>query len=114
MVLHARVVGITMEGLDDRVDAAADGARSFFNNARFRAYARQMVGITAEASVDRIRDSEKMTLEPDIETPVPLLDMDRFERNIESLRSAYQSAVPYPHIVIDDFLEPASGGSRHG
>jgi hypothetical protein len=49
-----------------------------------------------------------MTLEPDIETPVPPLDMDRFERNIESMRATYQSAVPYPHIVIDDFLEPAA------
>ena len=46
MVLHARLVGITMEGLDHRIDAAAAGARSFFDNALFRDYARHMVGLT--------------------------------------------------------------------
>ena len=46
MVLHARSVGITMEGLDHRIDAAADGARSFFDNALFRDYARHMVGVS--------------------------------------------------------------------
>jgi hypothetical protein len=47
MMLHSRVVGVTMEGLDDRVDAAPDGARKFFSDARFCSYARQMAGITS-------------------------------------------------------------------
>jgi hypothetical protein len=46
MVLHARLVGITVEGLDQSIDAAADGARSFFDNALFRDYARHMVGVS--------------------------------------------------------------------
>ena len=46
MVLHARLVGITMEGLDHRMDAAADGACSFFDDALIRDYARHMVGLT--------------------------------------------------------------------
>jgi hypothetical protein len=46
MMLHARVLGITMEGLDDRVGADTDGARPFFSDARFCSYARQIVGIT--------------------------------------------------------------------
>ena len=45
MVLHARLVGLTMEGLDHRIDAAADGGRSFFDNALIRDYARHMVGL---------------------------------------------------------------------
>jgi hypothetical protein len=49
-VLHARVVEVTMERLEDRVDGAPDGARSFFNNERLCAYARQMVGITATSA----------------------------------------------------------------
>ncbi len=47
-----------------------------------------------------------MTLKPETETPLPLLDMDHLEQNVERLHSDYQSAAPYPHIVIDDFLEP--------
>jgi hypothetical protein len=47
-----------------------------------------------------------MTLEPETKTPLPLLDIGRFEQDIERLHSEYQSAAPYPHIVIDDFLEP--------
>jgi Rps23 Pro-64 3,4-dihydroxylase Tpa1-like proline 4-hydroxylase len=49
-----------------------------------------------------------MTLDSDNPTRTPLVDMDRFERNIEQLRSTYQSADPYPHVVIDDFLEPSA------
>jgi hypothetical protein len=44
MVLHARLVGITMEVLDFRIGAAADEAGSLFDNALFRDYARHMVG----------------------------------------------------------------------
>jgi hypothetical protein len=47
-----------------------------------------------------------MTLKPEIETPLPPIDMDHLEQNVERLHSDYQSAAPYPHIVIDDFLEP--------
>ena len=49
----------------------------------------------------------------DLETtaPAPLLDLDRLERDIERLRTEYQTAAPYPHIVIDDFLEPAAAKS---
>lgn len=46
-----------------------------------------------------------MTLQPETETPLPVLDIERLERNVERLRVDYQSAAPYPHIVIDDFLE---------
>jgi hypothetical protein len=46
MVQHARLVGITMDGLDHRIDAAAGGARSFLDNALLRDYARHMVGVT--------------------------------------------------------------------
>jgi hypothetical protein len=47
-----------------------------------------------------------MTLQPETETPSPVLDIDQFERDIERLHADYQSADPYPHIVIDDFLKP--------
>ena len=47
-------------------------------------------------------------LEPETETPLPVLDIDRLEQNVERLHADYQSAVPYPHIVIDDFLEPGA------
>jgi hypothetical protein len=50
MMLQARVVGITMEGLDDRVDAAADGAGSSFNGPALRPDARQMVGNTQRSA----------------------------------------------------------------
>jgi len=49
-----------------------------------------------------------MNVQSETETPLPVLDIDRFERNIEVLRSEYAAAPPYPHIVIDDFLEPAA------
>lgn len=47
-----------------------------------------------------------MTRQPETETPVPVLDIEHLERNLERLRADYQAASPYPHIVIDDFLEP--------
>jgi hypothetical protein len=46
-----------------------------------------------------------MTVEPEIEMSLPVLDMDRLERNVERLHAEYQAATPYPHIVIDDFLD---------
>jgi hypothetical protein len=49
-----------------------------------------------------------MTQDADRPTRTPLVDMDRFERDIERLRTTYQSAEPYPHIVIDNFLEPGA------
>jgi hypothetical protein len=50
MVLHAGLVGITMEGLDHRMDAAADGACSFFDEPLFRDYARHMEGLTQRSA----------------------------------------------------------------
>ena len=64
--------------------------------------------VAPRVTVDRSRDGEKMTVEPEIEMPPPVLDMDHLERNVERLLAEYQSAAPYPHIVIDDFLEPAA------
>ena len=52
-----------------------------------------------------------MSSEPKTSVPSPVLDIDRFERDIQHLRSTYQSAQPYPHIVIDDFLEPAAAAA---
>jgi hypothetical protein len=47
-----------------------------------------------------------MRLQSETETPLPVLDIDRLEREVQRLHVEYQSADPYPHIVIDDFLEP--------
>ena len=49
-----------------------------------------------------------MTVEPETQTPLPVIDIDNLERNVERLRTDYQSATPYPHIVIDNFLEPTA------
>lgn len=46
-----------------------------------------------------------MTVEPETQTP-QILDFERYEANIEQLRAQYRTAQPFPHIVIDDFLEP--------
>jgi Rps23 Pro-64 3,4-dihydroxylase Tpa1-like proline 4-hydroxylase len=46
-----------------------------------------------------------MTVEPETQTP-QILDFERYESNIEQLSGQYQTAQPFPHIVIDDFLEP--------
>jgi hypothetical protein len=53
MVLHAKLVGITKEGLVHRIDAAADGTGSFFDNALFRDYARHRVGLTPRPASTR-------------------------------------------------------------
>ncbi len=47
-----------------------------------------------------------MTTEPTQETDVPVLDIDRLEDRLDELHATYQAATPYPHIVLDDFLEP--------
>jgi len=47
-----------------------------------------------------------MTTEAAGHTPGPVLDIGRLERDVEELRRTYLSASPYPHIVIDDFLDP--------
>ncbi len=49
-----------------------------------------------------------MTTEPIDEELAPPLDIGRLEAQIDQLHEVYQSALPYPHIVIDDFLEPAA------
>lgn len=38
------------------------------------------------------------------ETDRPVLDIGRLEERVEALHAQYQSAEPYPHIVLDDFL----------
>ena len=96
MVLHTRVVGITMEGLDHRMKPPRSGARTLSDDALIRAHARQMVSHHPDGGVDRNRDAEKMTLEPETETPLPLLDIDRFERDIERLRSDLSVGRPLP------------------
>jgi hypothetical protein len=62
----------------------------------------------ARTRMERKGDSKKMTFEPQIVTPIPLLDIDRLEQDIDRLQATYQAASPYPHIVLDDFLEPAA------
>jgi Rps23 Pro-64 3,4-dihydroxylase Tpa1-like proline 4-hydroxylase len=52
-----------------------------------------------------------MSFELETTAPAPLLDLDRLEQDIERLRTEYQTASPYPHIVIDDFLEPTAAKS---
>ncbi len=47
-----------------------------------------------------------MTLQPETEMPLPVLDLTALERDVEHLHAEYQAADPYPHIVIDEFLEP--------
>ena len=37
---------------------------------------------------------------------LPLLDWNRFETQLPQLSSRFQTASPFPHIVIDDFLDP--------
>jgi hypothetical protein len=52
-----------------------------------------------------------MTTEATDETHAPVLDMDRLEKNLDALCNSYQTAAPYPHIVLDDFLEPEAAES---
>ncbi len=39
-------------------------------------------------------------------TTLHLLDLDRLSEQLPALATAYQSATPYPHIEINDFLSP--------
>lgn len=41
-----------------------------------------------------------------IATASSLIDMERFAGQVDNLKASYQTADPYPHIVIDDFLNP--------
>ncbi len=49
-----------------------------------------------------------MTTEPRNETQAPVVDVGRLEADLDRLRATYQSATPYPHIVLDHFLEPTA------
>ncbi len=40
------------------------------------------------------------------ETPVAVLDLGSLESELDILRETYRSAFPFPHIVLEDFLEP--------
>ncbi len=41
-----------------------------------------------------------------IQKASPMLNLDKWRNRLPELREAYQTDQPYPHIVIDDFLEP--------
>jgi hypothetical protein len=47
-----------------------------------------------------------VTTESMSNTEAPVLNLDRLEGQLDHLSATYQSASPYPHIVLDDFLEP--------
>jgi hypothetical protein len=49
-----------------------------------------------------------MTTEATNETHSPVLDIGRLEKDLDSLHRTYRAAAPYPHIVLDDFLEPGA------
>jgi 2OG-Fe(II) oxygenase superfamily len=46
-----------------------------------------------------------MSTEPLEGTQLPELDFEWLERDIERLAGQYRAASPYPHVVLDDFLE---------
>jgi 2OG-Fe(II) oxygenase superfamily len=47
-----------------------------------------------------------MTTSSESATERPLFDLDRLELDVDRLHTQYMAADPYPHIVIDDFLDP--------
>jgi hypothetical protein len=47
-----------------------------------------------------------MTTEATSDTHMPVLDLSRLEERVEEFHTVYRRARPYPHIVLDDFLEP--------
>jgi Rps23 Pro-64 3,4-dihydroxylase Tpa1-like proline 4-hydroxylase len=49
-----------------------------------------------------------MTVESTSESHVPVLDVSRLEAQVDQLSARYRAATPYPHIVLDDFLEPGA------
>ena len=52
---------------------------------------------------------DDMTTDSDVEaTTTPILDFTKLENNIDELRASYAAGEPYPHILFDDFLEPAA------
>ena len=62
--------------------------------------------VTPRCECQKHGDAEDMTIQSETETPLPVLDLDELEGNVERLHAEYQAASPYPHIVIDDFLLP--------
>jgi hypothetical protein len=47
-----------------------------------------------------------MTTQATNETHSPVLDIGRLENELDHLHETYRAAAPYPHIVLDNFLEP--------
>ena len=47
-----------------------------------------------------------MTTEASRETHRPVLDLPRLTGEVDRLHAQYMAAPPYPHIVLDNFLEP--------
>jgi len=47
-----------------------------------------------------------VAVEPDASADATVLDLKGFSERLTELRAAYQSATPFPHIVLDDFLRP--------
>jgi len=58
------------------------------------------------ASVGTREGGSGMTVHPETETPLPVLDFEHLEENVDQMKARYQSARPYPHIVIDNLLQP--------
>ncbi len=54
---------------------------------------------------DASRGLDAMTADPGNSAP-SVLNFERLERDLDELQKQYQAAEPFPHIVIDDFLEP--------
>jgi hypothetical protein len=49
-----------------------------------------------------------MTTEASRETHPPVLDLPRLTGELDRLHAQYMSAPPYPHVVLDNFLEPGA------
>ena len=64
------------------------------------------MGIRIDGGTNAKRPGMTTEVRPDAHTPV--IDMERLEEDLDALRAKYQSAEPYPHIVLDNFLEPAA------
>jgi hypothetical protein len=47
-----------------------------------------------------------MTTEATNDTHSPVLDLSRLEEQVDEFHTIYRGAEPYPHIVLDNFLEP--------
>lgn len=62
---------------------------------------------TLSSRIDSLAQEEITALSPN---PIDFagLDLDRWEQTLAGLRDQYVSATPFPHVVLDDFLEPES------